>query len=241
MGGKRGEREGKIDAAYERMRSKLSLGKTQFRKGLEKSGLSEELYRKQLKAQVLQQKLLSFDVRSKIVVTEDMILDYYDENYTSRVEEDSYYLLQIGFIWDMESADAAKHEAEKQQARERAERVAELARNGKDFRDLAKKFSELPSAQDGGDIGNFSLEDMAPAMRRAIAPLQPGEISQIIETDAGFQMFKVLSGEEDAIIVTASYESVKEEIREKLYEIKLKEAYADWVRKLKENAYIQKL
>ncbi|MFW2366257.1 MAG: peptidylprolyl isomerase, partial [Desulforhopalus sp.] len=71
--------------------------------------------------------------------------------------------------------------------------------------------------------------------------LKPGEVSDIIETPAGYQIFKVLSNEKNAIVVTASYEAVKEEIKEKLYQIKLKDAYSDWVRKLKENAYIQKL
>lgn len=233
--------EEEIDSAYERMRAKMSLGPTEFRRKLEESGLSEELYRKQLSSQVLQDKLLSFDVRSKIVITEDMILDYYDENYTSRVNEGNFYLLQMGFTWDTENSDPDKLTADKQEALQRATRVARLVDGGKDFRSLAKKFSDLPSANDGGDIGSFTLDDMAPAMRDAVAPLKAGEVSNIIETSAGYQFFKVLSNEKNAIVVTASYEDVKDEIKEKLYQQKLKEAYSEWVRKLKEDAYIQKL
>lgn len=233
--------ETEIDAAYENMQSKMSLSSAEFRQKLEESGLSEELFRKQLRSQLLQDKLLSYDVRSKIVITEDMILDYYDENYTSRVDEGHFYLLQIGFTWDTEISDPGKLAANKQDAMERATRVAKLISGGKDFRTLAEKFSDLPSANDGGDIGSFSLDDMAPPMRKAVAPLKPGEVSDIIETPAGYQIFKVLSNEKNAIVVTASYEAVKEEIKEKLYQIKLKDAYSDWVKKLKENAYIQKI
>jgi peptidyl-prolyl cis-trans isomerase SurA len=229
-----------IDTAYERMRNGMSLNPTEFRQKLEKSGLTEESYRNKLKSQILQSRLLSYDVRSKIIVTEEMILDYYDANYTSRVDKGSYYLLQMGFSWP-ETDDPKELAANKQETRDRTERVYNLAKNGQDFNSLAEKFSDLPSASDGGDIGIFTLDEMAPAMRDAVATLNPGELSKIIETPAGYQFFKLLSGEENAIVVTASFEAVKEEIREKIFEEKLKVAYAEWVKKLKEDAYIQRL
>lgn len=229
-----------IDAAYEKMRNTMSLNPSEFRLKLEKSGLTEESYRDKLKTQILQSRLLSYDVRSKIIVTEEMVLDYYDENYTSRVNKGGYYLLQMGFSWP-ETDDPEKKAANKQETLIRTERVYKLAKNGQDFKLLAEKFSDLPSASDGGDIGIFTLDEMAPAMRDAVATLNPGELSKIIDTPSGYQFFKLLSGEENAIVVTASFEAVKEEIREKIFDEKLKAAYSEWVKKLKEDAYIQRL
>ncbi len=229
-----------IDTAYERMRNGMGLSPTEFRQKLVKSGMTEDSYRKKLKSQILQSRLLSYDVRSKIVVTEEMILDYYDEHYTSRVAEGSYYLLQMGFNWP-KSEDPKEVKVNKQETRDRAERVYNLVKNGQDFKSLAEKFSDLPSADDGGDLGVFTLDELAPFMRDAVATLKPGEISSIIETPAGYQFFKLLSGEENAIVVTTPFESVKEEIREKIFEEKLNVAYSEWVKKLKESAYIQRL
>ena len=227
-----------IEAAYEQVRNGMSLSPTEFREKLEKSGLTVESYRNKLRSQLLQSRLLSYDVRSKIVVTEEMILDYYDENYTSRVDKGSYYLLQIGCSWK-KIDDPEKLAAEKQETRKRTERIHGLAKEGQDFRALAEKFSELPSAVDGGDIGVFTLDEMAPAMRDAVESLKPGEVSEIIEMPADYQFFLLLSGEEKAIVVTAAFEAVKEEIRQKIFEEKLKTAYSEWVKKLKEEAYIQ--
>lgn len=229
-----------IDAAYETMRNKMSLNPTEFRQKLEKSGMTEESYKNKLRTQILQSRLLSYDVRSKIIVTEEMILDYYDENYTARVDKGSYYLLQMGFIWP-ETDDPQKEAANKQETLNRTERVYNLVKNGQDFKLLAEKFSDLPSASDGGDIGIFTLDEMAPTMRDAVATLSPGELSKIIDTPAGYQFFKLLSGEENAIVVTASFEAAREEIRAKIFEEKLKAAYSEWVIKLKEDAYIQRL
>ena len=229
-----------IDRAYEKVRARAGLDKTTFKQKLKESGITEKMYRSNLETRLLQKKLVSYTVRSKIVITEAMILDYFDEHYTTKVKEGSFYLLQIGFGWENDSDP--KTEAEKRKRAYRtAERVHKLALNGQKFRKLARKFSDLPSASDGGDIGTFTLDEMAPAMREAVAALAPGAISEIVEIGRSYQFFKLLSGNKDAIIVTASYEDVKEEIRQKLYEEKLRQAYSDWIRKLKENAYIRKL
>jgi peptidyl-prolyl cis-trans isomerase SurA len=229
-----------VNNAYEGMRKKMSLNPLEFQQKLAESGLTEESYRYKLKSQILQQKLLSFDVRDKIVVTDEMVLDYFDENYTSKVDKGSYYLLQMGFSWP-KTNDPEQLAATKKETREKAERVYNLAKGGQDFKSLAKKFSDLPSASDGGDIGSFTLDEMAPAMRDAVAPLKPNELSKIIETPAGYQFFKLLSGDKNAIVVSASFEAVKEDIKQKIFEEKLKEAYSEWVKKLKDDAYIQRL
>ena len=232
--------EKEIEDGFEKVRARSGLSKAEFIEKLEESGMTEKSYRSNIGAQILQGKLVSFDVRSKVIITEAAILDYYDENYTHRVEAGTYYLLQIGFTWEKES-DSEKLAKNKEKTRNRAERVHNLALSGQDFKMLAKKFSNLPSAADGGDIGTFTLDEMASGMRSAVGALAPGGISEIIETNAGYQFFKLLSGDENKIIVTSSFEDAKEEIKQKLYDQELQEAYSEWIKELKEKAYIQKL
>jgi len=229
-----------IENSYEKVRNRSGLSKTEFKIKLEESGMTEKSYRANINAQILQSKLISFVVRSKVVITDAMILDYYDENYTHRVEAGKYYLLQIGFTWDKDT-DIEKLAEKKENTRKRAERVHKLALNGQDFKMLANKFSDLPSATDGGDIGTFTLDEMASSMRSAVGALEPGGISEIIETDVGYQFFKLLSGDENTIVVTTSFEEAKNEIKQKLYKQKMKEAFSEWIKELKEKAYIQKL
>jgi peptidyl-prolyl cis-trans isomerase SurA len=230
-----------LAAAFENTRNRMAPTPAEFKKKLQDSGMTEESFKKQLRDQVLQSKLVSYDVRAKIVVTDEMIREYFNEHYASKTEQGSYYLLQMGFQWNPKTSDPDKLQEERTQAKKRAEKALEQVNKGQDFKEIAKKFSELPSAADGGDLGILHLDDMAPAMRTAIAPLQPGDISKIIETSDGFQFFKLLSAKDEAASASSPYEKVKDEIREKLHDEKLKAAYAEWVKKLKENAYIQKL
>lgn len=229
-----------LAAAMETTRNRANLSPAEFKSKLEHSGLTEEMFKKQLREQILQSKLVSYDVRAKIVVTEDMIRDYYNEHYTASADQGSYYLLQMGFLNNPEVTDPEKLKEEKARTKKRAEQALEVVRKGEDFKALAKKISDLPSAADGGDLGILKLDDMAPTMRGAVAPLKPGEVSRIVETSDGYQFFKVLSEKEGAAS-SSSYEPLKEEIREKLHEEKLKAAYSEWVKQLRESAYIQKL
>ena len=100
---------------------------------------------------------------------------------------------------------------------------------GQAFKELARTFSNLPSAPDGGDIGLIKKDEMAPYMKDAILPMQPGEISQIIETDTTFQFFKLLSVTDGDVVIKVPFESVKDEIREILYNREMEEQYKAFV------------
>jgi len=233
--------EEEVEIAFTQMKEKAKDKGVDFQEQLASSGMDEKQYRNRLRSQLLQNKLLSFDVRAKVVISDEMLQEYYDNNYTTQVGEGTYYLLQMGFAWPSED-DQEKQDKEKEKARKLAERIRQLAIDGQDFKELAKKYSQLPSAAEGGDLGTFTLDDMADAMREVIAPLKEGEISAIIETPTNFQFFKLLVGKNDSgKVSTVPFDEVKEKIRNILYEEQLKSAYDSWIKELKDNAYIQKL
>lgn len=235
--------DAELQAATEQMLNKNNITLEMLKTQLGQMGMKFETYQDTLRNQILQTKLVNYEIRSKIIITDNMILDYYDENYTKHVSGGGYYLMQMGFIWGKtdKKLSAADQHADKAKAKKRAERVHALAANGQNFRNLAKKFSELPSAVDGGDLGVFQKDEMAPYMQDAVLDLNPGEISEVIETPSGYQFFKLLSSQDGQIVVQASFESVKEEIRTKLYDQQLKGQFDEWVRNIKENAYIKRL
>lgn len=231
-----------VQESFEQVLRANRMSEEQLLSELERNGVSKDMYLSNLQSQLYQNKLVNRDVRSKIVITEEAILDYYDMNYTEQIKEGSYYLLQIGIDWgeiEGEDIDPQELDQRKNSARERAERVHKLARSGSDFRELAKKFSDLPSASEGGDIGSFEEDEMASYMKFAVTSLSPGEISNIIETPVGYQFFKLLSSKEGGIVVQQPYGEVKEEIREKLYRQELEEEFDGWIQGIRDRAYIR--
>ncbi len=233
-----------LENAFQYMIEKSGLSRDAFIAKMKESGLPEPIYKEQLKSQVLQNKLVSADIRTKVVITDEEILDYYDTHYTSQVSKGGYYLLQMGFTWRDPQTPQAPPEVlrvNKLEAEKKAQKAYDLAKDGEDFKELAKKYSELPSAADGGDIGVFQLDEMAAYMQDAVRDLKPGELSEILETPEGYQFFELLNNDDGTIVIKTPLEQVKEDIRNKLYEERTKKAYAEWVTNLKDQAYIQKL
>ena len=223
-----------VSAAIDRILQENHATRKNFDMQLKAIGTSESEYRVALKDQILQSKLVSYEIRSKIVITDQEIKDYYDKNYAAKVQEGSYHILQIGITWNDQDPDGPKT------AERHADGIREMAIKGKDFSELAHRYSDLPSAEDGGDIGVFKKEELAPYMKKSILTMHPGEISPVIETPAGFQLFKLLS-DKGNVNASASYDSVKEKIKNLLYRQEAEKQYKKWVTELRDQAYVKKL
>lgn len=228
-----------LERTYTENMRKMNLDREEFLRKLKSSGLSEEKYKDELRSKLLRDKLVVFEVRSKIVITEEMMSEYYNTEYTGEIAEGGYYILQMGFRWDKE--DSSLDDSKKADALNRAEKARKQVIDGADFGTIARQESDLPSAADGGDLGVFQEDEMAQYMRQSILPLQVGDISEIIETPIGYQFFKLLSTQKGDIIQQVPYDTVKEEIRKKLFEKKFSEEYKAWVEKIKEGSYVKKM
>ncbi len=225
-----------LDATISRILEQNQISKEQFLKQLQAMGMTEAQYRDKMKNQMLQSKLINYEIRSKIVITDEKIRRYYDESFGQQESSDGYHLLQIGCTWGTDGRSETSLDA-----RKRAEQLHAMISEGENFKEIAKAYSDLPSATDGGDIGVFKEEELASYMRNAIQGLYPGQISEIIETPAAFQFFKILSSREGNVIQQAPFETVKDEIRTLLYEQELRENFDKWVKQLRDEAFIEEL
>jgi peptidyl-prolyl cis-trans isomerase SurA len=225
-----------IDATIERIISQNNTTPERFQRELAKMGLSEDSYRQKIKSQMLQSKLINYEIRSKIVIPDEKVLQYYRESFGRETADDGYHLLQIGCGWGEKGRSETRIDAMK-----RAEQLRAMILEGESFKEIAKAYSDLSSAGYGGDIGVFKENELAQYMREAIVGLHPGQVSKIIETPSAFQFFKVLSAKQGDVVEQAPFASVKEEIRDRLYQQELRENFDKWLRQLREEAFIQKL
>jgi peptidyl-prolyl cis-trans isomerase SurA len=228
-----------VENALQRVLANNKTTMEQFRKELSSMGMSEKQYREELREQVLSSKLINHEVRTKVVISEETILDYYDTNYTTKVGSGGYYILQIGCTWGTPNQNGIT--PDKADANEKVKKAHKLAVDGDDFKELAKKYSDLPSASDGGDLGSFQQDEMATYMRDAVSKLKPGEISPIVEAENGYHFFKLVSSQEGKIVAHEPYEAVKEQIREKLYQKAMEQRFKEWLTSIRERAYIKVL
>nr|WP_321466532.1 SurA N-terminal domain-containing protein [uncultured Desulfobulbus sp.] len=226
-----------VDGAVQRILAGNKTTMEQFRKELNSMGMSEKQYREELRDQILSSRLVNYEVRTKVVIPEEKILDYYDTHYVEQGKGGGYYLQQIGCTYGSTLADGSVPTQD--DARGKIQKAYEAAQNGDNFQALARKYSDLANGKDGGDLGLFQLDELASYIREAVEHLKPGDLSPIVSTGNGYMFFRVVSTEKGKMEAKAPYEEVKEQIREKLSKEALEKRFKEWMQSIREKAYIK--
>ncbi|HOA92227.1 MAG TPA: peptidylprolyl isomerase [Quisquiliibacterium sp.] len=113
--------------------------------------------------------------------------------------------------------------------------LRDRVRGGADFAELARQYSSDGSAGRGGDLGWVYPGDTVPDFERAMAALQPGQVSDPVRTEFGVHLIQVLERRTDS----ASPERVRQAARQALRERRIEEALQDWLRQVRDRAYVE--
>ncbi|MBU0481621.1 MAG: SurA N-terminal domain-containing protein [Proteobacteria bacterium] len=229
--------EAEIDEAVQRVAENNKISVEELHQELARSGVEIRDYRKNIEHNIQRSKLISRQVSSKIVISDKKAKEYYDDVFTSRNTAEGYHILQIGFPWGAEGLSSATRE----DAKLRAEKIRKLVEEGQDFRELARSFSELPSAEDGGDLGFFKIDEMAAGMRGILQDLEPGKVSPVIELSGAYQFYLILSANQGGTTRYAPFAVFKSEIFNTLYSKEQRSRYENWMKELRERSYIRTL
>ena len=121
------------------------------------------------------------------------------------------------------------------EARHKLEGLYDRIKHGEDFAALAKLYSQDGSASKGGDLGWIYPGDTVPDFERAMNALKPGELSQPIQSPFGFHLIEVL----ERRVQDVSADRQRAAARQILRERKMDEAYQDWLRQIRDRAYVE--
>ncbi|HVP35647.1 MAG TPA: peptidylprolyl isomerase [Terriglobales bacterium] len=186
------------------LESQLSKIKTQFpseeafQNELKAEGITEaelrRTYRGQIQEQLLRDRLISSRL-SKINISSREVKEFYEQYGDSLPEQpESAKLSQIFFKIEpsQKTIDSLKS---------LTQTILGRAKAGEDFSELAKKYSEDPSAKEGGDLGFLKRGEILPEFEEKAFSLSPGEISDVVQTPLGFHIIKLDEKKEDQIHV----------------------------------------
>ena len=232
-----------LDASIAEVRARYGLSEDQMEEVLKKQGLTPESFREQWRVQTLGNKLLESQLRNKIVVTDEEVKEYYQENYGSidfsapvTTSEEEVEIAHILISPDTPNAQ------------ERALEVAELAKSGKDFSDLAREYSDDTSTSGkGGNLGTFKKGDLIQPLEGAVESTREGDVAGPVESPSGYHIIKVLNrtkpgGDSDKAISDDEVyisESEQEEIRKIIHRQKAEVQLRSWVEEIREQAYVE--
>jgi len=152
--------------------------------------------------------------QSEVSISDQELQDYFNENQeefkTPKTVEARHILLKV-------DQNAAPEDVEK--ARKKALNILKMAREGKKFDELAKKYSEGPTRDRGGYLGTFKRESMVRPFADKAFSMKAGEISEPVRTRFGWHIINVEKVNEASIL---PFDEAKKKIKKKLIEDKAK-------------------
>ncbi len=206
------------EAAFDEQLAKVGIPKEQVENGIEQ----------QIKIDILVGQSIA---SAEITVTEDELATFYKENPESFQSPEQVQAAHILFKFEENAAQSLKDQ-------KRLEMAGLLGRieKGGDFGEMAKAHSDCPSKEQGGDLGMFERGKMVKPFEDAAFNLKTGELSDIVESQFGYHLIKVLDKKEPE---TVQFETVKEQLSDHLKQRKEQDEFITYVDKLREVAEIE--
>lgn len=202
-----------------------------FDEALAQMSLTREGLRRDLERAQSVQKMIEESIEPQITVSAEEARAYYDGNPELFTDPER---VRASHILIMVAPDAP--ESSHVEARLNLEELRRRALRGESFEELARKYSQDPGAESGGDLGYFARGQMVQEFEQAAFALQAGEISGVVATPYGYHLIRLVDRQ---AAVPVSYERVEESLLGFLRQQRANEAVAELAKQLREKAKIK--
>jgi peptidyl-prolyl cis-trans isomerase SurA len=207
----------------------------QFQAALKQENMTLADLRRSLERTMIRQRVEQNEVLGKIGITESEARTYYDAHLNEFTTPPSVTLREI--LIAIQSDDRGVNVAAEESARARAEQLRTRVTVGKEsFEKLASEVSDAASKANAGLIGPLSILDISPDLRKMLEKMKPGDVSEVVRTNRGFQLLKLEARTETQ---TMPFEQAKEQIGERVFTDKRKAEYLKYLEKLRAQAIIE--
>ena|SRR5579862_1778767 len=196
-----------------------------------KSGQDFEDFKTQIRDQLLTQELIRKEVGSKIIISHEDVVKYYNDHKSEFARPETVVLREI-FV-----STEGKPEADLAALKKKADNLRDrVLNNGDDFGELAKRYSDSPTAQQSGELGAFQRTQLDAKIAEKVFALNRNQMTDVMETKTGYEILQVRERFEAG---EQPLEKVEPEISNKLYEQKMEPGMRAYLQTLREDSYVQ--
>jgi peptidyl-prolyl cis-trans isomerase SurA len=230
------------------MRKQMNLETMEdLEKAAEAQGASYEDFKQNLRNQIVTQRVIGQEVGSHLAMNKDEEKKFYDEHRAEMEQPEQVRLSEIliapktpakpapGADAKPEPPAEAETEAALAAAQAKAQDILDQFHKGAKFADLAKKYSDGPSAKDGGDLSYFKRGTLSKELEDKVFALKAGEVTDVIRTKQGYV---ILQAVEHQMAGIPTLKEVEPRIQDALYMQKLQPALRAYLTTLREEAFI---
>ncbi len=193
-----------LDAAMRRIAESNRLSLAEFRQALEKDGVAWVKFRDEIRDEITLSRLREREVDSRIVVSEGEIDNYLanpDQSPAANAE------VQVAHILVRLPEQATPDQL--MRIGVRAQSALDQIRRGEDFARVAASFSDAPDGLSGGAMGLRPMDRLPGLYAEVVKKMQPGEVSDILRSPAGFHIVKLIERRGRAQIVATAVKQTR--------------------------------
>jgi peptidyl-prolyl cis-trans isomerase SurA len=229
------------------MRKEMKLETMEdLEKAAEAQGASYEDFKQNLRNQIITQKVIGQEVGQKLAMNKEEEKKFYDEHRAEMEQPEQVRLSELLIAPKAPAKPAigadgkpvpseAETQAELEAAKAKADDLLDQIHKGAKFADLAKKYSDGPSAKDGGDLSYFKRGTLSKELEDKVFALKAGEVTDVIRTKQGYV---ILQATEHQMAGIPTLKEIEPRIQDALYMQKLQPALRAYLTTLREEAYI---
>src|SRR6516162_10615712 len=201
----------------------------ELEKAVTSQGINWEDFKSNIRNRLLTQEVIRREVGSHITIGHDDEMKYYEEHKAEFVRPEQVALRAI------EIKTEGKKESEIPELKAKADKLLQRVKEGEDFAELAKRFSDGSTAQQGGFLGVYKRGELSKSIEDQVFTMKKNQLTGVIETKQGYLILQVLERYEAGV---QPYEKVTNEIMDRLYSERMEPALRDYLKTLREQSYV---
>jgi peptidyl-prolyl cis-trans isomerase SurA len=198
-------------------------------KAVSSEGINWEDFKNNIRNHILTQKVISSEVGSHISIGEDEVKKYYEAHKTEFVRPEAVALREI------EVSTQGKSPDELPALKKKAETALKRVQDGEDFAEIAKRYSDSSTKEQGGMLGVYKRGELAKELEDKVFNMKRNELTDVLETKQGYLILQVLEHYDEG---QQPLDKVRNEITDKLYTARLEPAMRDYLKTLREQSYV---
>ncbi|MGA2915617.1 MAG: peptidylprolyl isomerase [Sedimentisphaerales bacterium] len=235
------EKQGNIDANQAELDAQINkqitgqnLTLDEFKSLLKAYGTTFGEYQENMRKRLMFDKLMETQFAEKLPKpTDEQMKAYYNDNIKQFQKPEAIHAEHILIATGKDANDPNKDQA---LAKAKAEGILKKIKAGGNFEELAKQYSDCPSAKQGGDLGVQPKGNLVPEFEKAAYALKPGQVSDIVQTQFGYHIIKLV----DHIDAnTVQFAQAKDEIKESMTGKEKEKVVMDYIQKIRAGADIK--
>ena len=201
----------------------------ELERAVSSQGMNWEDFKNNIRNTLLTQRVISSEVGSHITIGDEEVAKYYEAHKAEFVRPEQVALREI------EVSTQGKKPEEIPDLKKKAETALKRVKDGEDFGEIAKRFSDGSTKSQGGFLGVYKRGELSKELEDVVFKMKRNDLTDIMETKQGFLVLQVLEHYDEG---EQSLAKVKNEIMDKLYGERMEPAMREYLKTLREQSYV---